>query len=81
MNSYLIGKIIIDLGGNYIREYQTGNEFQSKTELLIWKKNTINELPETYKRYGDIKLYSKRIYPNIKPDIYKSEWKELNEKF
>jgi len=74
---YLQGKIIIYLGHDFTREYTSGEHHQSLEDIQKWKSELFNRLPSCYLKFGEIKTYVKRVYPQINTRIYTSKWIEI----
>jgi len=77
IDSYLEGKIKINLGDTYSKKYHTEDKYQSVDDINAWVKRLMGEIPSTYKKFGEITLKVRRVYPSIPEDIYKSDWHKL----
>ena len=78
MNHYLVSKMTIELGEGFDREYLSNESdgLQSISNAEEWQNNKLDSLPESYLRFGNISLFVKRVYPNLKGD-YKPKWIEV----
>jgi hypothetical protein len=66
----------IELGDRFFRKYISQSPLQSIQDAKDWQLERLNDLPESYKKYGKVTLYIKRIYPDLRGD-YKPKWHKI----
>jgi hypothetical protein len=70
--------MVIELGEGFNREYLSNelDGLQSISNAKEWQNNKLDSLPESYLKFGNITLFVKRVYPNLKGD-YEPKWIEV----
>jgi hypothetical protein len=63
LTSYLEGKLVFELGGEYTKKIVVDNvNNQSIQDIQNWAQKTLQEEPETFVEFGEPTLFVRRRY-------------------
>ena len=65
MDNYLEAMIRIEMGNDVIFTVVCDKKLNTTQEVKTWAEQALDELPETFKNFGDFEIYIRRIYPEM----------------